>query len=729
MDLLDETRDLQGLLDDLDLGRSRQGQLDFDEASNGTLSVEEARPIVERLREVVRAHDYRYYVEDAPVITDAEYDRLYRSLQALESAFPQLRTEDSPTQRVGGEPIDEFVKHEHPEPLLSLQNAFDAEELVEWYERCQRGLQDAFGDTQPAVVAELKIDGLALALTYREGRLDVAATRGNGEVGENVTHNVRTVHRVPLRIPAGETSQWEAPESIEVRGEMFMRKSEFEALNDRLREQEDKPFANPRNAAAGTLRQLDPQVTAQRPLSFFAYAVGPMKNGQPDTHAEVLDMLQGLGFPMDPHNQRFEDIDALVEFCQHWAENRDRLDYEIDGVVVKIDRHDYQEELGAISNAPRWSIAYKFPAREATTRLLDIEVNVGRTGAIKPEAVLEPVQIGGGTVSQATLHNEDYIVDRDIRIGDLVVVKRAGDVIPQVVQPVTDVRDGSETPFDWPDTCPACGTELVRLEDEADWYCLNTECPAQFRRLVEHFVQRNAMDVDGLGERVAHQLVDEGKIETLADLYHLTVDDLVEMEGFAEKSAQNLVSALDASKDRPLSRLLYALGIHHVGRTVAETVVRHYDSMEAIAGASAEDLEAIDGIGPVIAESIADWFAVAENRALVDALRTAGVNTERKPREAPDEAEASDLPLAGLTVVLTGSLPDRSRRDATEAIEARGGSVTSSVSGNTDALVVGDNPGSKLDEAHDRGIPVVRIETEDDFERLLQGEGLDAVGS
>lgn len=710
MDLLDRTREIQRQLDNLD------------PLSNGTLSRDQAASLVERLREVVRAHDHRYYIEDDPVLPDAEYDRLYRSLQAIEQSFPALRTEDSPTQRVGGEPIDAFEKHEHPQPLLSLQNAFDAEDLVEWYERCQRGLQDAFGETEPAVVAELKIDGLALALTYDDGGLETAATRGNGEVGENVTHNVRTVHRVPLRLPAGDSDR-EAPARMEVRGEMFMRKSEFDALNERLHDEEEKPFANPRNAAAGTLRQLDPQVTARRPLSFFAYGLGPMDGDRPDTHAGVLDLLSDLGFEMDPNNRRFDDLDALVDFCHHWVEHRDDLDYEIDGVVVKIDRHDYQRELGAISNAPRWAIAFKFPAREATTRLSDIQINVGRTGAIKPEAVLEPVEIGGVTVSQATLHNQDYIVDRDIRVGDLVVVKRAGDVIPQVVRPVPEARDGSETPFDWPDTCPACGTDLVRLDDEADWYCLNTECPAQFRRLVEHFVQRNAMDVEGLGEQVAHQLVDEGKIESLADLYDLTVDDLTDLEGFADKSARNLVRAIEASKERPLSRLLYGLGIHHVGRTVAETVVQHYETMTAIAAASAEDLAQIDGIGPVIAESLADWFDVDENQRLLDALAEAGVNLQRTPEEAPpDEQDAGARPLAGQTIVLTGSLPDRTRREAREAIEQRGGSVTSSVSGNTDAVVAGANPGSKMDEAETRGIRVVRVDDPSDFDAFLEGD-------
>jgi DNA ligase (NAD+) len=702
MDLLDATRELQVTADGLD----PEG-----------LSEDDAAALVDDLREVVRGHDHRYYVLDDPLIADAEYDRLYRFLRDLEAAFPALQSPDSPTQRVGGSPVDELPEHRHPEPLLSLTNAFDGEEVREWYERCQRGLAGAYGDVEPTVVAELKIDGAAVALTYADGALEVAATRGDGETGENVTHNIRTVRRIPLRIPPrGRTG--EAPERIEVRGEIFMRKSEFEALNERLTEAGERPFANPRNAAAGSLRQLDPSVTAERPLSFFAYGTGPMQGERPPTHHESLEMLERLGLPMNPHSETFDDLDALIDYCERWAARRDSLDYEIDGVVVKIDRHDYQEELGAISNAPRWAVSYKFPAREATTTLNDIVVNVGRTGAIKPEAVLEPVEIGGVTVSQATLHNEDYVVERDIRIGDTVVVKRAGDVIPQVVRVVTDAREGDEEKWTFPTTCPACGSDLVRLEDEADTYCLNTECPAQFRRLVEHFVARSAMDIEGLGEKVARKLIETGRVEGLDDLYRLDAEDLVELEGFAEKSAQNLVDAIEASKDRPLARLLYALGIRHVGRTVAETIVEHYASMEAIAAADAEELAAIDGVGPVIAESVADWFAVDRNRDLVEALAGLGVNVERLPEEAP---AAGPRPLDGLTFVLTGSLPERTRSEAAEAIERAGGAVTSSVSGNTDALVVGANPGSKLDAAQDEGAAIVRIERPEDFEALLDG--------
>lgn len=705
MTLIEDTRALQRDLEDLEVD---------------TLSVEDALSLAERLRSVIRRHDHRYYVEDDPLIADAEYDQLYRTLKTVEAKYPETQSPDSPTQRVGGEPIDDFQKHQHPEPLLSLSNAFNRTELREWYDRCQRGLADRFGAVEPAVVAELKIDGVAIALTYENGSLTVAATRGDGSVGEDVTHNIRTAHRIPLRIPVDPEMAGEPPERMEVRGEVFMRKSEFDALNDRLVQDGEQPFANPRNAAAGTLRQLDPGVVAERPLSFFAFAIGPVSNGDLSTHTDVLNFLDRQGFPQEAHTKRFDDLEPLLDFCEQWPEQRDDLDYEVDGVVVKIDRHDYREELGTIADAPRWAVAYKFPAREATTTLKAIRVQVGRTGAVNPEAVLEPVEIGGVTVSKATLHNEDYIQERDIRVGDTVVVKRAGDVIPQVVRTLPDARTGDEEPWTFPESCPTCGTDLVRLPDEADYVCPNSECPAQFKRLVEHFVQRDAMDIEGLGERLSHRLVDLGLIETLADIYRIEKTDLTPLEGFAEKSAENLVTAIEASKDRSLSRLLFALGIQHVGKTVAELIVRHYESIEALAAASAADLDAINGIGPTIAESIVDWFDVAENRKLVDDLASEGVNTHRQPHEAPAEETDGTLPLSDVTIVLTGSLPGWTRSDASDALEQAGATVTSSVSGNTDLLVVGANPGSKLERAREEGTTILKIESDEDFQGLLE---------
>jgi DNA ligase (NAD+) len=687
------------LTDATDQLLERTGDLDVD-----ALDKEDAADLAEELRTVVAAHARRYYVRDAPVIADAEYDRLFRALERIERQFPDLTTPDSPTQRVGGDPLDEFEKWRHPEPLLSLDNAFDADELVAWHERCRRGLAGRYGDdVQPDLAAELKIDGVAVALTYEEGVLSTVATRGNGTVGENITPGGRTIRPIPLRLPArsrdGDDTP-DAPDRLEVRGEVFIRKSDFEVLNERLRESSEKPFANPRNAAAGSLRQLDPSITAERPLSFFAYGVGPVSGGDaPDEQHAVMEWLRRLGLPVNEHSERFESIDEAVSFCKAWTERRDEPDYEIDGVVVKIDDFEQQRELGAVANAPRWAVSFKFPARTATTVLQDIEVNVGRTGAIKPEAALEPVEIGGVTVSQATLHNEDYVRERDIRIGDRVRVKRAGDVIPQVVGPVEDARTGDEAPWTMPERCPACNSELKRLPDEADWFCMANDCPAQFIRLLEHYGSRSAMDIEGLGEKLAVVLAEENLVRKLSDLYHLDKDDLLELDRFAEKRADNLLVAIDASRERPLSRLLFALGIRHVGRTVAEDLVEHYETLEDLQDASEDELEAIEGIGPVIAESVADWFAVEDNRELVRALREASVNTRRLKREAPFSENG---PAAGQTFVLTGALPTWTRAEATERIERAGGNVTSSVSGNTDYVVAGENPGSKYDEAQER---------------------------
>ncbi len=676
---------------------TRSLQKELEGVSPSELPASEARDLARRLQSVVRAHDLRYYVHDDPVIADAEYDRLFETLCLIEEARPSVAAPDSPTHRVGGPPLEGFRKVRHPEALLSLSNAFDEAGLRLWYERCLKGIG---GDVEPALTAELKIDGLAVALTYEKGRLAVAATRGNGAIGEDITAGARTIRAIPLRLEP----EW-APERIEVRGEVYMAKTAFNSLNERMAEGGAKTFANPRNAAAGSLRQLDPKITAQRPLRFFAYAVGPVSGAGhlPQSQFAMLEWIADLGVPTNPYAHRFEKLDEVIEFCRHWTENRDTLDYEIDGLVVKIEDFRFQQGLGATSHAPRWAVAYKFPAREATTTLLDIIVNVGRTGVVKPEAVLEPVGIGGVTVRQATLHNEDYVRDRDIRIGDTVVVKRAGDVIPQVIKTVEEARAGDVKPWKMPERCPACDSDLVRLPDEADTYCMASDCPAQFIRLLEHYASRGAMDIDGLGEKLAAQLCEQGLVREISDLYTLTKEDLLTLEGFASKKADNLLVGIEASKKRPLSRLISGLGLRHVGATVSELLVSRYGSLEALQDASVDELEAIDGVGSVIAESVADWFMLEDNTRLVEALRENGVSTIRLPQEAP----AGGGPLQGKTFVITGALPTHSRDEASSLIEKAGGKVTGSVSGNTDFLVAGENPGSKYARAEERGVPML----------------------
>ncbi len=664
---------------------------------------ETAEALAADLRPTVRALARAYYTDGESLVGDTQYDRLFGALRTLEERFPDLQTPDSPTLRVGGTPIDRFEKAEHPVPLLSLGNAFDADDLRAWYDRVLKGLDGVLTEGEaPALVAELKIDGLALALTYRDGLLVRAATRGNGRVGEDVTANVRTVRSLPLRLHG------DPPASAEVRGEVYLARSTFERLNERLAEAGEKTLANPRNGAVGSLRQLDPAVTAARGLAFWAYGLGPVEGeALPETQAGVLDWIAALGVPVSPERRRFATIDEVVAFCEAWAHKRDSLDYEIDGVVVKVDRLDYQDVLGQVATAPRWAVAFKFPAREATTRLLDVEHNVGRTGVIKPLALLEPVDVGGVTVSKATLHNTDYILARDVRIGDRVVVKRAGDVIPAVVGPVTEARDGTEVVYEPPTTCPECGRPLARAEGEADLRHLDGGCPAQLKRAVEHFAARNALDVDGLGKKIAALLVETGLVDDLPDLYALTADDLLALEGFKERKVENLLAGIEASKHRPLSRLLFGLGIRHVGETVARDLVAHHASLAELAAATGEELEAIDGVGPVVAESVVEWFADETNRQTVQRLRDLGVNTERLPDERVARAADADAPLAGKTVVLTGTLPTLTRPQAKTQIEEVGGKVTGSVSKKTDYVVAGEAAGSKLDKARELGVPVI----------------------
>ncbi|WP_322489976.1 NAD-dependent DNA ligase LigA [Chloroflexus sp.] len=660
---------------------------------------------IAELRALIRRYDYHYYVLDDPIVSDAEYDALMAELRALETAHPELITPDSPTQRVSGTPASQFAKVQHPQPMLSLGNAFTTTDLLAWRDRVLRLLGN---DATIAYVVEPKIDGLAIALTYRDGRFVQGATRGDGEVGEDVTANLRTIGSIPLTLhlldgmhdpdlPA------ELPALIEVRGEVYMRTADFEALNDRLAAAGERIFANPRNAAAGSLRQKDPSITAGRPLRFFAYGVGPVEGVTLTSQWQTLRYLRALGFPVNQDARRFTDFAEVLAYCEVWMARRDSLPYEADGMVIKIDDVAQQNELGVVGRDPRWAIALKFPAREAITRLLDITVNVGRTGVVTPNAELEPVPIGGVTVRNASLHNADYIAQRDIRIGDYVIVKRAGDVIPYVVGPVVARRDGSERPWQFPTHCPACGSPLEREPGEAAWRCNNFSiCPAQLVRRVEHVVSRGALDIVGMGEKQAELFVQLGLVRDVADLFYLKPEQLAGLEGFGPKRIANLLAAIDAARYRPLDRLIVGLGIRYVGMVVAQALVNALGSLDAIMNARQEELEQIPGIGPVVATSIVDFFVRPENRALIEKLRAAGVQMDGSAqRERQSDA------LAGKTFVLTGTLPSLTREQAGELIVSHGGKVTDSVSKKTSYVVAGVNAGSKLAKAQQLGIPVL----------------------
>jgi len=656
---------------------------------------------IEELREQIRYHSYRYYVLDDPVISDAAYDALYRELQELEAAHPELVTPDSPTQRVGGEPREEFTAVEHPRPMLSLQNAFNPEELRAWRDRFLRLLPDGF--PEPAYVVEPKIDGLTVVLHYTDGLFTLGATRGDGLRGEEITPNLRTIKALPLRVPVVATGELRAPGRLVVRGEAYMPIDAFEAFNRQQEALGKRTYANPRNTAAGSLRVLDPAITASRPLSLFCYQVVELEGGPAlESQWAALDYLRQLGFPVSTLNRRFPDFEEVVEYVVSWEKVRHTLNFEADGLVIKIDDLATQERLGAVGNAPRWAIAYKYPAPEAVTRLKRIAINVGRTGSLNPAAELEPVRIGGVTVSSATLHNADYIAGRDIREGDMVVVKRAGQVIPQVLGPVPELRPPDTRPWQMPDRCPVCGEAVEHPAGEVAYYCVNAACPAQLVRSVEHFVSRGAMEIEGLGTRQAELFVEQGLIRDVADLYSLTAEQLLRLEGFAGKRVSNLLAAIEASKGRGPVRLLTALGIRGVGSAVAETLIDHYGSLEALAGASVEELQQIPGIGPKLAESIATWFGRESNRRVLDKLKAAGVRTWMERARA-----AGPQPLAGLTFVLTGTLPTMSREQATEFIQAHGGRVSGAVSSRTDYLVAGEKAGSKLERAQKLGVKVI----------------------
>lgn len=661
------------------------------------------RQRVHELRERVRAADYAYYVLDNPTISDAEYDDVMRAIRDIETRFPELREVDSPTQRVAGEVATGFTKFRHQTPMLSLANVRTPDELVAWRDRAQSILPEATF----RYVGEPKIDGLSMNLVYRDGALHVGATRGNGEVGENVTSNIRTVRDIPQQLRSGDEAP--IPSLVEVRGEIYMLRADFERLNNGLaaeaQEQGTTPrlFANARNAAAGSLRQKDPRITARRSLSFLAYQIGRIQGApEPDTQWQALQWLRAWGFPVTPLARQLESLEEAQAFADGVSATRFEVPFDIDGAVLKIDERWQQVELGAVARDPRWAIAYKFAPVEANTKLLDIVVSVGRTGALIPNARLAPVQIGGVTVANATLFNADEVARKDLRIGDTVVVQRHGDVIPGVVKALVELRDGSERPWSFPTHCPICQTPVVRNEEEKVTYCPNLNCPGRRLEGLQHFVSRGAMDIQGLGVMIVLRLVEAGLVRDPSDFYAVTLDDLLKLPGFQERSAANLLSAITASKQQPLSRLLFGLGIRYVGEKAAETLATGFGSMDALLAASEEHIGELPGIGPRIAQSVYQWTQDEETKALVERLRQAGLTLESR-REAVTEG---DLPLAGQSFLLTGSLEGLTRGQAEGAIEALGGKIAAGVSKTLSHLIVGAAPGSKLAKAEKLGIPI-----------------------
>ncbi len=663
---------------------------------------------ISKLRVLLNYYSYRYHTLDDPAVSDAEYDALMRELRAIEAEHPELVTPDSPSQRIGAEPLPQFAKVTHPNPMTSLMDAFSAEEVTAWLERARRLLPE---NQQLEFVVEPKIDGLAVALTYRNGLLERGATRGDGIVGEDITANVRTIRNIPLRIPVeGDTP---APDAIEVRGEIYMPRDLFTRYNAERTAKGEAQLANPRNAAAGSVRQLDPRMTAGRPLRLYAYAVGYIEGKQLATQWETLAYLRKLGFAVNPDIRMLTDFLQVLRYCTDWMAQREALNYEADGVVIKINDFAVQRRLGIVGNAPRWAVAFKFPSREATTRLLAIAVNIGRTGVLTPYAILDPVQISGATIRQASLFNFDDLARKDIRVGDMVVVERAGDVIPHVTGPVTALRTGSEKPFAIPERCPVCGESLLRDAEEVAIYCVNASCPAQVVRHIEYWAGRGAMDIAGLGERVAAQLYESGLAKDVADLYRITKDELLKLEGFADKKADSLLEGIAASRERPLWRLITALGIHGVGSVGAHTLAGHFHSLTVLANTDAAELQEIEGIGPRTAADIVDYFARPRHRELIERLAAGGVRLEDKPvrTEQPQ-------PLAGMTIVITGTLPTLSREAATALVQQYGGKVTGSISKNTTYLVAGADPGgTKYSAAQKLGIEII---DEDALHKLIE---------
>jgi DNA ligase (NAD+) len=643
---------------------------------------------VAQLRHQIEEANYQYYVQDNPTLTDAEYDHMMIELQRIEHEHPELQTPDSPTQRVGAGPVQDVPQHRHPVPMLSLANARSEEELLAWHKRALNILPNATFE----YVCELKIDGLAMALTYEHGKLTLGASRGDGLIGEDWTPNVRTVRSIPQKL-RGE----HIPDKVEIRGEIYMSIKSFEKLNESMTD--DRLFANPRNAAAGSLRQKDPRITASRHLDFFGYQIGYMQGMDFHSQWEALELIREWGFHVNPNIQLAKNLDEVMEYCKKWEKERFNLPYEIDGVVIKINDLAQQQELGAVARDPRWAIAFKYPPTQVATKLLDIRVNIGRTGSVNPWALLEPVNIRGVTVSRASLHNEGDIQRKDLRIGDWVLVQRAGEVIPQVVKPVIERRTGSEEVYHLPERCPICDTPIVRSEDEAMAYCPNTQCPARNLESFIHFVSKAAMDIDTIGERMCAQLVEAGYLKSVADFYTLSREQLLALEGVKEKSADNMLKGIEASKQRPLWRLMCCLNIRYVGEKTAQILAQAFGSMDALLAASEQEIIGIAGIGPVIGKSVYAWLQDEQNRALIERLKQLGVNMT-------EEQKTVEGPLAGQTFLLTGRLSNMTRPAAEEALLRLGGTIASGVSKNLSHLIVGEDAGSKLAKAQKAGVPI-----------------------
>jgi DNA ligase (NAD+) len=674
-----------------------------------SMSLEEARHRADWLREEINLHSHRYFVLDSPLISDAQFDLLVDELREIEHQYPELITPDSPTQRVQGQPAAGFAKVAHPAPILSLDKVTNREQIFAWYSRISKLLPST--DTPLSYVVEPKLDGLTVVLHYDHGRFVLGATRGDGQVGEDITGNLRTLPTLPLRIPVSSEGP-EPPARLVVRGEVLILIDDFASLNQRLISEGETPFANPRNAAAGSLRQLDARITAQRPLRLFVYSVVEKEGRAPATQHETLSYLEALGFPVTVETRSFESLEDVADHCEAMDEQRNTLPYETDGLVIKIDDLTTAESLGAVGGRPRGSVAYKFPAQEAITRLEAVEFTLGRTGIITPAAILEPVPIAGVVVSRASLHNFDAVVERDIRVGDRVVVKRAGDVIPYVTGPVVAARDGSEREIGPPTTCPSCGEPVSHPEGEVAYYCINVACPAQLVQKVTYFAA--VMDIEGIGERTALQLVDQGLVQDPVDLYNLRKEALLELEGFADRKADNLLSAIEASKTQSFTRLLAALGIRGVGGTVAALLTDAFPSLDALLSATTEEIAAVAGLGPITAQNVVDWFSLPRHQALVQKLRQAGLTLAAPVATAPG---VEPQPLDGMTFVITGTLT-RPREEIQQWIEAQGGKVTGSVSAKTDYLVIGENPGgSKFRRAQQLGTPMLG---EDELGQLAQ---------